>query len=76
MKEDNKMLKTERNTKNMEAKVLTAARKHFKQRKGITANFEHGQWWINRDNGEDFENYSVVDTEGPGTTNGFDFEQV
>ncbi len=70
------MLKTEQNTPQMEKKVLTAARKHFEQRKGITANFEHGQWWITRDNGGEFENYSVVDAEGPGTINGFDFEQV
>jgi hypothetical protein len=70
------MLKTEQNTPATEKKVLTAARKHFGQSKGITAVFDHGQWWVNRDNGEGIETYSVIDAEGPGTTNGFDFEQV
>lgn len=72
------MLKTEQNTPAMEKKVLTAARKHFKQRKNISAIFEHGQWWIKRVNPLYYtdEIFSVVDAEGIRTTNGFDFEKV
>lgn len=71
------MLKTEQNTPAMEQSVLSAAKKHFRQRKNIHAYFEHGQWWITRANESDFtKNYSVVDAEGAGTTDGFDFERV
>lgn len=72
-----KTLKTEQNTPAMEARVLKAARKHFHQRKNIHAVFEHGHWWIIRANDIDFtENYSVCDAEGPGSIDGFCFEQV
>jgi len=67
------MLKTEQNTPKVYSKVLTAARKHFHKRKGVSAYFEHGQWWVGTPDGAQ---YSVCDGEGPGTTSGFDFEQV
>jgi hypothetical protein len=36
--------------------------------------FEHGQWWVtDLDTGAQ---WSVCDAEGPGSTDGFDFEQV
>ena len=35
--------------------------------------FEHGQWWVLCENGAQ---YSVEDAFGPGTIDGFDFEQV
>ena len=70
------MLKCERNTKTMESMVLAAARKYFGHRKGISAAFEHGQWYIFRDNGEETENYSVCDAEGYGTVNGFSFDRI
>ena len=66
------MLNTEKNTAAMGKRITTAAHKHF----GSTGNhavFEHGQWWIIRNDGSQ---YSIVDAEGPGTTNGFDFEMV
>ena len=69
------MLNCEKNTPQMEKKVMTAARKHFHQRKNIHAVFEHGQWYIFRENESDFtENYSVNDAEGIDTMNGFSFE--
>lgn len=40
----------------------------------IGAVYEHGQWWVH-----DFDNgaqWSVIDAEGPGTVDGFDFELV
>lgn len=56
-----------------EKAVLSAARKALRRR-NIQANFEHGQWWVT-----DLvtgAQYSVADAEGPGTVNGFVFEQV
>ncbi len=66
-------LNTEKNTPAMGKRITTAAQVHFKQRKGVQADFEHGQWWISLLDGSQ---YSVVDAEGPGTTDGFDFEMV
>lgn len=65
-------LMTEQNTEAMRRKVITAAKTHFGG-KNNNAVFEHGQWWIFRPDGSQ---YSVIDAEGPGTTNGFDFEMV
>jgi hypothetical protein len=71
------MLKCETNTPAVEKKVLTAARKYFRQRKNIHAVFEHGQWYIMREGaGELTENYSVNDAEGIDTMNGFSFERL
>jgi hypothetical protein len=60
------------NSKNTEKRVLSAARKHFHKRAGINAVFEHGHWWVI----VGCHTYDVVDAEGPGTVNGFDFEGV
>jgi hypothetical protein len=68
-----KTLKTEQNTFEMAKKIVVAANKHFKTR-SMKAVFEHGQWWVYNTNS--YAQYSVVDAEGPGTTNGFDFEMV
>lgn len=38
--------------------------------------FEHGQLWIVGKGSMAGAIWSVVDAEGPGTCNGFDFEQV
>ncbi|MGO9014667.1 MAG: hypothetical protein ACLQF0_06770 [Dissulfurispiraceae bacterium] len=68
-------LKTETNTSAMREKILRATKTHFglASKSGIDAVFEHGQWWITFASGAQ---YSVVDAEGPGTTDGFDFEMV
>ena len=66
------MLKTEQNTPAMMHRVLKAARTRF-PRRVLSADFEHGQWWIILKNGAQ---YSVVDAEGGPAINGFDFEQV
>ena len=66
------MLKTEQNTKAMSKRITAAAHKHFGST-GNNAVFEHGHWWICRRDGSQ---YSVMDAEGIGTTDGFDFEQV
>lgn len=67
------MLKTERNTKTMEKRVLKMARKMLGTR-NVSAFFEHGQWWVS--NLKTGAQYSVVDAEGPNTIDGFDLEQV
>jgi len=66
------MLNTETNTKAMGQRITKAANAHF----GTTGNvavFEHGHWWVCRNDGSQ---YSVNDATGPGTTDGFDFEMV
>ena len=68
------MLKTEQNTMAMARRVLKAANKRFHKRLAMGALFfEHGQWWLSMPNGAQ---YSVVDAEGFGAVDGFDFEQV
>lgn len=69
-------LKTETNTPAMRTRIMKAFRAHFNIGKkiGPACVFEHDQWWV-----VDMvtrEQWSVVDAEGPGTTDGFDFEQV
>jgi hypothetical protein len=46
---------------------------HPNGRPFFVCHHEHGQLWIN---GRYGLSYSVVDAEGPGSTNGFDFEQI
>jgi hypothetical protein len=81
------MLKTERNTKTMEKHIKAAARKtiHCIRDGGYNFNsvFEHGQWWVIaspgvKDEFTDYEEfiYSVQDAEGPGTVDGFFFEEL
>jgi hypothetical protein len=71
------MLNCEKNTKTMQSRIMTVARVHFHQRKNIYSVFEHGQWYIIRENDEGFNShYSVNDAEGGDSTNGFCFEQI
>ena len=59
---------------NLYNEVLEAAQAAFPNRENIDVVFEHGQWWaVDAVRGGQ---WSVVDAEGPGTTCGFDFEQV
>jgi hypothetical protein len=44
-----------------------------KDQRNYNCVFEHGQLWITYIDGEQ---WSVVDAEGPGSINGFDFEQI
>jgi len=64
------------NTTTIDRRIRSAARKRFHYRTGIQTFFEHGQWWlvINRPNFS--RSYSVVDAEGPGSIDGFDFELI
>lgn len=69
------MLRTEQNTVSMSRRVRAAA---FEAGLGhigdLQTDFEHGQWWItNRRTGDQ---YSACDASGPGSFNGFCFEQV
>lgn len=68
------MLKTEMNTRAMERRILVAAGAILGNRRSLSADFEHGQWWVtNRRTGAQ---WSVVDAVGGRAVNGFDFEQV
>lgn len=67
------MLDTEQNTPQMRKKIEAAVRKKFPRKKGSDVFFEHGHWWVQFTDGSQ---YDVVDAEGPGTINGFDFEIV
>jgi hypothetical protein len=74
-----KLLPSERDTTTMKTKVLAAAHKHFKKRKGITAFFEHGHWWVRVDyypKRDEIQTFDVVDAEGHGSIDGFGFEEV
>ena len=67
------MLNTETNTRAMEQRVLDAATELL-GRARMSADFEHGQWWItDLDTGAQ---WSVCDAESPDTAEGFCFEQV
>ena len=58
----------------LESEVMQAALDADLGSGKLQADYEHGQWWItDRDTGTQ---WSVVDAEGPGTHNGFDFEMV
>jgi len=67
------MLKTETNTPQIARRVLRAARKSLRERK-LQADFEHGQWWIT--SLKTGAQWSVVDSEGGPTVDGFDFELI
>jgi hypothetical protein len=76
------MLMCETNAQAIEKKVLKAAKENFKhyqiEDNKIFTIFEHGQWWI-RFYDEILETertFSIIDTEGYGTIDGFDFEEV
>jgi hypothetical protein len=64
------------NSPSIHAKIMTAARKKFRQRTNMTAFYEHGHWWLRRGT-EKFDYwYDVVDAEGYGSIDGFDFELI
>lgn len=67
------MLQTETNTMQMYKRVVAMARKKLRTRQ-VSADFEHGQWWVT--DRRNWAQYSVVDAEGTGTIDGFDLEQV
>ena len=68
------MLKTETNTPHMMHRIKAAWREAPKMRGAVDVHFEHGQWWICHI--VTGAAWSVVDAEGPGTVDGFAFEQV
>ena len=73
------MLKTETNTSDMERRILAAFEASAlayssKRRQRYSADFEHGQWWIT--DWRTGAQWSVLDTSGGRSFNGFDFEQV
>jgi hypothetical protein len=68
------VLKTETNTREMERRAKRAWRTMTGRRDLISADFEHGQWWISALNTG--EQWSVVDATGGLSIDGFDFEKV
>ena len=77
------MLKTERNTPTMGARILRAFRKWHKINRPSEPNrrldtfFEHGQWWAqNPFNGAQWSVCDAEGTEANGVFDGFCFEQV
>jgi hypothetical protein len=69
------MLKCEQNTPEMADRVLAAAAAGLDvPQRELEVAFEHGQWWVTRR--DDGAQWSVDDAEGPGSTDGFGFEQV
>ncbi len=69
------MLLTEQDRPDIDARVYDAACQVL----GVDVDeirtvFEHGQWWVV--NAVSGAQWSVVDAEGPGTVDGFGFEQV
>lgn len=70
------MLNTETNTLAMERRIRSAAR-HAGLGCRLSADYEHGQWWItNLDNGGQ---WSVCDADGSaaqGVFDGFCFEEI
>lgn len=65
--------KTQTNTRAMEKRVLKAAHAILRRR-NLSADFEHGQWWITHV--PSGAQWSVVDAEGWNSVDGFDVEQV
>lgn len=65
-------LPSERNDAATNKRITSSARKAFPGSM-LDTYFEHGHWWVVLSNGAI---YDVVDAEGPGTIDGFDFEQI
>lgn len=61
-------------SKRTEQKIRGAFGRLFHRRRRLQTNFEHGQWWITDQ--QTGAQWSVVDATGPGSDNGFSFEQV
>jgi len=70
------VLKSTIDSPSIDKKIMTAARLMFHQRNGLYTFFEHGHWWLRRETPRYTYIYDVVDAEGYGTINGFDFELV
>lgn len=64
------------NSPTVEKRIMSAARKKFNQRKGLSTFYEHGHWWLYRVTGNYDYTYDVVDAEGVGAIDGFDFELI
>jgi len=69
---ETEMLPSCENCETMKKRILSAARKYFHKRAGITAFFEHGHWWLR----VGCRTYDVVDAGGGDSINGFDFEEI
>ncbi len=71
------MLNTEKNTPEMEQRILAAANAHDEtlyHSGPLTADFEHGQWWVSCLLCG--AQWSACDAEGGPAVDGFDFECV
>lgn len=71
-------LNTETNTPTIEQRIIDAwdvsdEAAALPENEWASVAFEHGQWWITASNGAQ---WSVVDASGPGSIDGFAFEQV
>jgi hypothetical protein len=64
------------NSPSIEKRIMSAARKKFNQRKGLSTFYEHGGWVLYRVTDNYYSTYSVVDAEGVGAIDGFDFELI
>ena len=69
-------MKCETPTQATRKRIVAAGRKFYPGASLVDAVFEHGQWWVQVDDGLGFYNFSVCDAEGPGTFDGFSFEEV
>lgn len=76
------MLESDKNTKDVENKVLLAAKECFRnfeiEDNIIHSIYEHGHWWVRFFDlvGDVERTYSVCDAEGPETFFGFCFDEV
>ena len=72
------MLKCENNTPEVEEQILVTTRKAFRYYNivgKINIFFEHGQWWVKfYEKYEGERIFSVINAEGIGIYNGFDFK--
>lgn len=62
------------NTPEMELRIERAFCAKYGKVGDVNVDFEHGQWWVTEI--LTGAQWSVVDVEGPNTSDGFDFEQV
>jgi hypothetical protein len=69
------MLKTETNNVYIKLRVAKAAVATLDlDKRKMQLDFEHGQWWVT--DKRTGAQWSVCDAEGPGSVDGFSFEQV
>lgn len=64
------------NSPTVEKRIMSAARKKFNQRKGLSTFYEHGGWVLYKITDNYYSTYAVVDAEGVGAIDGFDFELI